>query len=158
MKRGGTPRVQYRCSFCGKDQEKVHRLIAGPGGVYICNECIDLCREIIEEEQAMKERPAPDGEGAHWVSSSGHVRPTEDRDTFGGDGDARYIDVPKATCRRCPTRAAGSIGGRARGDARLTRAVGARERRAARTATVTRGRARPVSFPLGEGCAPQIAN
>ena len=86
MKRDGTPRVQYRCSFCGKDQEKVHRLIAGPGGVYICNECIDLCREIIEEEQAMKERPAPDGEGAHWVSSSGHVRPTEDRDTFGGMG------------------------------------------------------------------------
>ena len=48
----GTPRVQYRCSFCGKSQEQVHRLIAGPGGVYICDECIDLCREIIEEEQA----------------------------------------------------------------------------------------------------------
>src|SRR5437588_337009 len=46
------PRVQYRCSFCGKSQEQVHRLIAGPGGVYICDECIDLCREIIEEEQA----------------------------------------------------------------------------------------------------------
>jgi len=50
--KGGTPRVQYRCSFCGKSQEQVHRLIAGPGGVYICDECIDLCREIIEEEQA----------------------------------------------------------------------------------------------------------
>src|SRR5437868_14444989 len=48
----GTPRVQYRCSFCGKSQEQVHRLIAGPGCVYICDECIDLCREIIEEEQA----------------------------------------------------------------------------------------------------------
>ena len=48
----GTTRVQYRCSFCGKSQEQVHRLIAGPGGVYICDECIDLCREIIEEEQA----------------------------------------------------------------------------------------------------------
>src|SRR5438105_7816595 len=46
------PRVQYRCSFCGKSQEQVHRLIAGPGGVYICDECIDLCREIIEEEQS----------------------------------------------------------------------------------------------------------
>lgn len=46
------PRVQYRCSFCGKSQDQVHRLIAGPGGVYICDECIDLCREIIEEEQA----------------------------------------------------------------------------------------------------------
>src|SRR5438270_9340048 len=46
----GTPRVQYRCSFCGKSQEQVHRLIAGPGGVYICDECIDLCTEIVDEE------------------------------------------------------------------------------------------------------------
>jgi len=45
-------RTTYRCSFCGKSQDQVQRLIAGPGGVYICDECIDLCREIIEEEQA----------------------------------------------------------------------------------------------------------
>ncbi|MEG1882248.1 MAG: ATP-dependent Clp protease ATP-binding subunit ClpX [Clostridia bacterium] len=38
-----------RCSFCGKAQEEVHRIIAGPG-VNICNECVDLCREIIEED------------------------------------------------------------------------------------------------------------
>ena len=38
-----------RCSFCGKSQENVKRIIAGPG-VYICNECIDLCTSIIEEE------------------------------------------------------------------------------------------------------------
>jgi hypothetical protein len=44
------PEIQYRCSFCGKSQEQIHRLIAGPGGVYICNECIDLCQEIIAEE------------------------------------------------------------------------------------------------------------
>ncbi|MGI8827600.1 MAG: ClpX C4-type zinc finger protein [Chloroflexota bacterium] len=44
------PRVQYRCSFCGKSQDQVHGLIAGPGGVYICDECIELCREIIAEE------------------------------------------------------------------------------------------------------------
>ncbi len=37
------------CSFCGKDQEQVKKLIAG-SGVYICNECIELCHEIIEEE------------------------------------------------------------------------------------------------------------
>src|SRR5579859_7169532 len=43
-------RTTYRCSFCGKSQDQVQRLIAGPGGVYICDECIDLCREIIEEE------------------------------------------------------------------------------------------------------------
>src|SRR5262252_7261973 len=50
-------RTTYRCSFCGKSQDQVQRLIAGPGGVYICDECIDLCREIIEEEQATIAKP-----------------------------------------------------------------------------------------------------
>ena len=40
---------QLKCSFCGKSQEQVRKLIAGPG-VYICDECIELCNEIIEEE------------------------------------------------------------------------------------------------------------
>lgn len=40
---------QLRCSFCGKPQDQVKRLIAGPN-VFICNECIELCQEIIEEE------------------------------------------------------------------------------------------------------------
>jgi ClpX C4-type zinc finger len=38
-----------RCSFCGKSQHKVVRLVAGPG-VYICNECVDLCNQIMAEE------------------------------------------------------------------------------------------------------------
>ncbi len=49
-------KLQYNCSFCGKNQDQVRRLIAGPGGVYICNECVDLCREIIEDEVAPQER------------------------------------------------------------------------------------------------------
>ncbi len=40
---------KLRCSFCGKSQDQVKKLVAGPG-VYICEECIDLCNEIIEEE------------------------------------------------------------------------------------------------------------
>ncbi len=48
-------KVPYRCSFCGKSQEQVRKLIAGQG-VYICAECINLCQEIIEEE--MLEAPA----------------------------------------------------------------------------------------------------
>ena len=53
-----------KCSFCGKSQKQVKKLIAGPG-VYICDECIDLCNEIIEEELAdtteptLGELPAP---------------------------------------------------------------------------------------------------
>ncbi len=40
---------QLKCSFCGKSQDQVRKLVAGPG-VYICDECIDLCAEIVEEE------------------------------------------------------------------------------------------------------------
>ena len=42
-----------KCSFCGKDQDQVKKLVAG-SGVYICNECIELCSEIVEEELAQK--------------------------------------------------------------------------------------------------------
>jgi ATP-dependent Clp protease ATP-binding subunit ClpX len=42
-----TTPVQYLCSFCGKNQDQVHGLIAGPGDVNICEDCVDLCREII---------------------------------------------------------------------------------------------------------------
>jgi ATP-dependent Clp protease ATP-binding subunit ClpX len=52
-------RVQYRCSFCGKGQEEVRRLIAGPGAVYICDECVDLCREIIDEEEVPATKSIP---------------------------------------------------------------------------------------------------
>ena len=41
---------KVRCSFCGKSQQQVRKLIAGPNGAYICDECIDICSEIIEEE------------------------------------------------------------------------------------------------------------
>ena len=41
---------KIRCSFCGKTQDQVRKLIAGPGGAYICDECVDICAEIIEEE------------------------------------------------------------------------------------------------------------
>ncbi len=39
-----------RCSFCNKAQGQVRKLIAGPGGVYICDECVDICADILEEE------------------------------------------------------------------------------------------------------------
>jgi ATP-dependent Clp protease ATP-binding subunit ClpX len=52
------PKVPYRCSFCGKSQEQVRKLIAGQG-VYICDECINLCQEIIEEEMLEAPRAKP---------------------------------------------------------------------------------------------------
>lgn len=49
MLKFGDDKSQLKCSFCGKTQEQVKKLVAGPG-VYICDECIELCNEIIEEE------------------------------------------------------------------------------------------------------------
>ena len=46
-----TPPTMHRCSFCGKTQDQVRRLVAGPN-VYICNECILLCQEIISDDLA----------------------------------------------------------------------------------------------------------
>ena len=43
---------KVRCSFCGRTEEQVHKLIAGPEGAYICDECIGICSEIIDEELA----------------------------------------------------------------------------------------------------------
>ncbi len=58
---GKSTKVPYRCSFCGKSQDQVRKLIAGQG-VYICDECINLCQEIIEEElletPRVKQQPA----------------------------------------------------------------------------------------------------
>jgi ATP-dependent Clp protease ATP-binding subunit ClpX len=64
MARLGDGTDLLKCSFCGKSQKQVKKLIAGPG-VYICDECIELCNEIIEEEQvetsstSMAELPKP---------------------------------------------------------------------------------------------------
>ena len=64
MLKFGDEKGQLKCSFCGKLQEQVRKLVAGPG-VYICDECIELCNEIIEEEFSdeveveLKEVPKP---------------------------------------------------------------------------------------------------
>jgi ATP-dependent Clp protease ATP-binding subunit ClpX len=55
---GKGAKVPYRCSFCGKSQEQVRKLIAGQG-VYICDECINLCQEIIEEEMLEQPKSKP---------------------------------------------------------------------------------------------------
>jgi ATP-dependent Clp protease ATP-binding subunit ClpX len=49
--------AQYRCSFCEKDHRAVKRLIAGPRGVFICNECVALANEILQDEAASTTEP-----------------------------------------------------------------------------------------------------
>lgn len=46
-----TPKRLYRCSFCGKSQEEVKTLVAGPG-VFVCDECVQLCQAIIDKKPA----------------------------------------------------------------------------------------------------------
>ncbi len=64
---------RFCCSFCGKSRDQVHRLVAGPYGVYICDVCVALCNEIItDEEHPMScqqhegARPAADRREAPW--------------------------------------------------------------------------------------------
>ena len=48
--RNSDNQTSFRCSFCGKTEKQVRKLIAGPTGVYICDECTELCEEILAEE------------------------------------------------------------------------------------------------------------
>ena len=52
---------KIRCSFCGKSQEQVRKMIAGPNGAFICDECVEVCTEIIEEEFEEEENVQPEG-------------------------------------------------------------------------------------------------
>jgi ATP-dependent Clp protease ATP-binding subunit ClpX len=54
VRRGGV----QRCSFCSRNQDQVNRLIAGPDGVFICDECVDLCKEILREEEVPSDSQA----------------------------------------------------------------------------------------------------
>ena len=57
---------KIRCSFCGKSQDQVRKLIAGPNGAYICDECVDICSEIIEEE--FEDEGVTDERGAQEIN------------------------------------------------------------------------------------------
>jgi ATP-dependent Clp protease ATP-binding subunit ClpX len=76
-----------KCSFCGKSQKQVKKLIAGPG-VYICDECIDLCNEIIEEELS-------DATGAHFdeLPKPKEIYEFLDRYVIGQDRAKRSLSV-----------------------------------------------------------------
>jgi len=54
-------RNDYQCSFCGKTQAQVRRLIAGPDRVFICDECVNLCEQIIAEESPAKDAKSTQG-------------------------------------------------------------------------------------------------
>ena len=61
--------ADYRCSFCGKHQDQVKKLVAGGAvhGTYICDECVALCKEIIDEEFSLTPRPEPPPRRSSWL-------------------------------------------------------------------------------------------
>ncbi|HLI07243.1 MAG TPA: ClpX C4-type zinc finger protein [Ktedonobacteraceae bacterium] len=63
---------KVRCSFCGKKSRSVHYVVQGPGGVNICGECIELCQQIITEEQDVRRRATDPGH--HALRSRLHRR------------------------------------------------------------------------------------
>ena len=65
---------RYRCSFCGKTQEQVRKLIAGRNGAYICDECVDICTEIIEEELENEEFSIEENEPSEEINL---IKPVE---------------------------------------------------------------------------------
>ena len=92
MARLGDGGELLKCSFCGKSQKQVKKLIAGPG-VYICDECIDLCNEIIEEEFSST---------SEEISFSELPKPAEIRDFLlkGGSGKKMAIFIGALTRNR----------------------------------------------------------
>jgi len=59
---------EYRCSFCGKRQDQVRKLIAGQNRVFICDQCIDLCKSIVDEEFTRVPRPEqPEPRRRSWL-------------------------------------------------------------------------------------------
>ena len=78
---------QLKCSFCGKAQEQVKKLIAGPG-VYICDECIELCNEIIDEETG-----GPSGGDITEIPKPHEIRAVLDEYVIGQDDAKKTLSV-----------------------------------------------------------------
>ena len=70
-----------RCSFCNKTQSQVRKMIAGPSGTYICDDCVEVCAEIIEEEM----NPDSNAGCGRYIDTSCHQH--DDRHKY-----RRYFD------------------------------------------------------------------
>ncbi len=81
-----------RCSFCGKEQRMVSRLVAGPN-VYICNECIALCNEILNDEEFMVGDELPEQTGPVKLPSPAEMKKTLDEYVIGQERAKRALSV-----------------------------------------------------------------
>ena len=91
MAKNDTPK-SVKCSFCGKTQESVKRIIAGPG-VYICNECIGLCNDIIENEYYEGDEESYTLAGLDQIPSPKEIKDTLDEYVIGQDEAKKTLAV-----------------------------------------------------------------
>lgn len=91
MAKNDTPR-SVKCSFCGKTQENVKRIIAGPG-VYICNECIGLCNDIIENEYYESDEDSYTLAGLDKIPSPKEIKETLDQYVIGQEEAKKTLAV-----------------------------------------------------------------
>ena len=86
------PEEKIRCSFCGKNQDQVRKMIAGTNGVYICDECIELCSEILEEELGNEEEERPDFSGINLLKPK-EIKEFLDEYVIGQDEAKKVLSV-----------------------------------------------------------------
>ena len=91
MAKNDTPR-SVRCSFCGKSQENVRKIVAGPG-VYICDECVDLCNSIIESELYEDEKAGYTLNELNNVPTPKQIKEVLDKYIISQDEDKRTLSV-----------------------------------------------------------------
>ncbi len=80
---------KLHCSFCGKNQDEVNKLIAGPS-VYICNECVDLCNEILAEDEAQE---AKEGKGIPKLPTPQEIHAALDEYVIGQERAKKILSV-----------------------------------------------------------------
>ena len=83
---------KIRCSFCGKTQDQVRKLIAGSNDVYICDDCIELCAEILEEEFADQNDKGPDFSGINLLKPE-EIKEFLDEYVVGQDEAKKVLSV-----------------------------------------------------------------
>ena len=91
MGKNDTPR-NLRCSFCGKTQDSVKKIVAGPG-VYICNECVELCNEIIESEYYDNANDTYTLSGLEKIPSPREIKEILDQYVIGQDEAKKTLSV-----------------------------------------------------------------
>ena len=91
MAKNDTPKG-VKCSFCGKTQDSVRKIVAGPG-VYICNECIELCNEIIESEYYEEDNDTYTLAGLEKIPSPKEIKEILDQYVIGQDEAKKHYQL-----------------------------------------------------------------